>query len=389
MNIQAARPPAPASPAPSGLVIWVYSYCRSTLATYAALRRRASYPVRLVLCAPLSNKAREDAGFSADEFPAAMFDMIDPDEDEAQRYLTRHAGDAQLFSFYHPASRHVALPRLCADSGIPFGVISEAPCNMESASHRRVAKHLYYRWLLPRRVSPVVDAASLFANMSGSRNGFIDAIGWDEAKTLEFGYFPPPLPGSRFIARVARPPQRPTLLLSGGHTSHRDPMTFMRALRVIAAAGQPFRALICGRGPLTGEMQAFAEAHGLPAEFRGMVPLDQLVRLYETADLFIAPGAREPWGIRVNDALNCGCPVLASTGMGASVVVERHGCGGVFAAGDPEALAALIGAAVRPERWEAMVAGTRDAAAYITPDAAAERLGRFIDQRLALPAMAG
>ncbi|WP_346323815.1 glycosyltransferase [Emcibacter sp. SYSU 3D8] len=318
-----------------------------------------------------------------------MFDLIEPDADVALDYLLAHRDRTHLFGFYHPASRHAALPRRCADEGIPFGIVSEAPCNMEGRTGRRLARHFYYRWMLPRRVAGVVASASLFANMSGQPNGFVDAIGWRAEQTLTFGYFPPALPGSRFVARADHPPAEMTVLLSGGHTDHRDPMTFMRALGMAAASGPGIRAIVCGEGPLTGEMQAFAARRDLAVEFRGMVPLDELVRLYETADLFVAPGANEPWGIRVNDALNCGCPVLVSSGMGASVIVEQFGSGAVFRAGDAAALAALLVSASAPDRWSDMVRGTAAAARHITPAAAADRLGRFIDDRLALAGRPG
>jgi glycosyltransferase involved in cell wall biosynthesis len=363
------------------LIVWAYSHCRSTLATFLALRTRLECDIRLVLCGPRCDGTEDEISDVA-ALPPDMADLIDPDHDTALAYLEEHKGDAHLFGFYHPASRHAALPRHCAAQGIAFAIASEAPCNMETRLLRRTAKQAYYRWILPSRVRPVVEQAHFFANLSGVTPRVVETLGWRSEQVFPFGYFPPPLPGSRFRQREARPPRPLTLLLSGGHTAHRDPMTLLRALDRLLSAKDKVRAIICGAGPLTGAMQAYARRRSLPVEFLGMVPLPELVRLYESVDLFVATGAREPWGIRVNDAINCGCPVLASRGMGASAIIEQFGCGAVFPPGDDQALARLIENSRTEECWRAMVEAVAPAADHIAPSTAAKHLAALVDRFL-------
>lgn len=363
------------------LIVWTYSHCRSTLATFLALRARSAHDIGLVLCGPRRD-AMEGGTSGVDAPSPAMFDLIDPDHDTALAFLEAHKGDAHLFGFYHPASRHAALPRHCAAQGIAFAIASEAPCNMETGLLRRAAKQAYYRWVLPSRVRPVVEQARFFANLSGVTPRAAGTLGWRSGQVFPFGYFPPPLPGSHFRPREGGPSRPLTLLLSGGHTAHRDPMTLLRALDRLLSAKDKVRAIICGAGPLTGAMRAYARRRSLPVEFRGMVPLPELVRLYESVDLFVAPGAHEPWGIRVNDAINCGCPVLASRGMGASAIVEQFGCGAVFPPGDDQALARLIENARMEECWRPMVEAVAPAAERIAPSTAAAHLGTLVDRFL-------
>ena len=71
----------------------------------------------------------------------------------------------------------------------------------------------------------------------------------------------------------------------------------------------------------------------------GFVDVAELKRLYETCDVFVGAGEREPWGMRLNDALNCGAPLLVSDGMGGRKIVDRTGAGLVFRRMDASDLA--------------------------------------------------
>ena len=46
--------------------------------------------------------------------------------------------------------------------------------------------------------------------------------------------------------------------------------------------------------------------------------------------------------MRVNDAIHAGLPVIVSSGMGAKMIVEQHGCGSVYKAGDAKELADVL-----------------------------------------------
>lgn len=69
---------------------------------------------------------------------------------------------------------------------------------------------------------------------------------------------------------------------------------------------------------------------------------EEMAGLYRRADVFVACGLCEPWGMRVNDAIHAGLPVVVSDGMGARLLVDRFGCGCVYPAGDADALSKVI-----------------------------------------------
>jgi len=103
--------------------------------------------------------------------------------------------------------------------------------------------------------------------------------------------------------------------------------------------------VIAGEGPLRGELESEATALGIAARVRflGFVNQSQLPAVYSSADLMMLPSEYEPFGVVVNEAMCCGCPVAASDLVGAArdliAPVRREF---VFRCGDVDALAAIL-----------------------------------------------
>jgi alpha-1,6-mannosyltransferase len=128
--------------------------------------------------------------------------------------------------------------------------------------------------------------------------------------------------------------------------------------------------VIAGGGPLRAAMQAEAAERGLPVRFLGYVgDRSELRALLATADVAIAPGPVETFGLAALEALASGTPVVVSA---QSALPEVIGAAGIAAPGDGPAYAAAVrslmvvgeeerrGAARRQaERfpWSAAVAG--------------------------------
>lgn len=77
--------------------------------------------------------------------------------------------------------------------------------------------------------------------------------------------------------------------------------------------------LFAGDGPLKEELQAETTRLGLDdrVRFLGFVNQTQLPALYTSADVLVLPSEYDAFGVVVNEAILCGCPVIASNSVGA------------------------------------------------------------------------
>lgn len=120
-----------------------------------------------------------------------------------------------------------------------------------------------------------------------------------------------------------------------------------------AAELQPPDAVLVLVGAGAG-LDSIATSGQLRLKDAGIVGLDavgpaELRDMYAAADVLVLPSIpthtfREPWGLVVNEAMNCGLPVIASDAVGAVAGrLVRDGSNGlVVPAGDSDALAAAI-----------------------------------------------
>jgi glycosyltransferase involved in cell wall biosynthesis len=132
-------------------------------------------------------------------------------------------------------------------------------------------------------------------------------------------------------------------------------------------------------GPVRDEKYG-ALLHSLTAElgiaedvvFVGGVPLEETVRFYQAADVFVYPSFNETFGLPILEAMACGCPVVTSD---ASAMPETAGGAAVLSdPGDPASIARAILRAVGPERDRLREAGLRRAGQFTWGATAASTL---------------
>ena len=117
-------------------------------------------------------------------------------------------------------------------------------------------------------------------------------------------------------------------------------------LRAFAAADVPGAHLVfAGEGPLRAELQAEARSSGLNGRVRflGFANQTQLPGVYRASDLMVLPSEYEPFGVVVNEAMLCGCPVVASDRVGAGYDLITSGQNGfIFPFGDIRSLTTIL-----------------------------------------------
>ena len=117
-------------------------------------------------------------------------------------------------------------------------------------------------------------------------------------------------------------------------------------LRAFAAAELPRALLIfAGEGPLRSTLESEAAALGLAkrVRFLGFANQMQLPSIYTAADVLVLPSEYDGFGVVINEAMLCGCPVIASDRVGAGRDLIQDGrTGFVYPCGDVQQLAVLL-----------------------------------------------
>lgn len=91
----------------------------------------------------------------------------------------------------------------------------------------------------------------------------------------------------------------------------RRPDLAVEALRELLRRGRRARLVVAGGGRLLASLQE--RAHGLPVVFTGHIAeADMLARLMSAADVVLAPGPGETFGLAALEALACGTPVVVN-----------------------------------------------------------------------------
>jgi alpha-1,6-mannosyltransferase len=131
----------------------------------------------------------------------------------------------------------------------------------------------------------------------------------------------------------------PLLVLCSRLSREKRPDLAVEAVRVLRRGGCLARLVIAGSGPLTESLRR--RARGLPVELVGHLgDRAAVASLLRSADVVLAPGPVETFGLAALEALACGTPVVAAnTSAVAELVV---GAAGRTACPEPDALAAAV-----------------------------------------------
>jgi alpha-1,6-mannosyltransferase len=144
-------------------------------------------------------------------------------------------------------------------------------------------------------------------------------------------------PGLR--ARYARVPE--TLLVMCSRLSlEKRPGTALDALEALLRRGRRTVLVVAGDGPLRARLEQRARERGLPVVFLGHVRDRRLLgALQASADVCLAPGPAETFGLAALEAMACGTPVVASA---SSALPEVIGAAGAVAEDRGEAFADAV-----------------------------------------------
>lgn len=177
-----------------------------------------------------------------------------------------------------------------------------------------------------------------------------DRIGADNVATVPLGVdleqFHPRRRCAEMRSRWAAPEQ--TLLVHCGRLSVEKHAH--RSIDTVAAlrdSGVDARLVVVGEGPLRARLER--QANGLPVGFTGYIGCrDTVATILASADVALAPGPHETFGLAALEALACGTPAVVSR---TSALAEILTCeSGATADNDAHAIARAVTSVIgRPE----------------------------------------
>ncbi|GAA3022375.1 glycosyltransferase [Streptomyces glomeratus] len=132
-----------------------------------------------------------------------------------------------------------------------------------------------------------------------------------------------------------------TLLVMCSRLSvEKRPGTALDALEALLRRGRRVVLVVAGDGPLRARLEQRAQERRLPVTFLGHVrDRDLLGALQATADVCLAPGPAETFGLAALEAMACGTPVVASA---FSALPEVIGSAGATAVNSGDAFADAV-----------------------------------------------
>nr|WP_078901942.1 glycosyltransferase [Actinacidiphila yeochonensis] len=251
----------------------------------------------------------------------ALLDALAPDRLEvSDRTTLRWTGEwARRHRVPAVMVSHESADGVLGAWGVPGGVARL----LGDGLNRRTA------YAYSRVVCTTAWAEAEFARI-GARNVVRAPLG------VDLDVWRPDLGGPAVRRRYARPGQV-LLVMASRLSAEKRPQDAVRALAHLRAAGVDAVLAVAGDGPLRGRLTALAARLRLPAVFLGhMADRTALAALLATADLVLAPGPVETFGLAALEALACGTPVVASSRSALPALVGSAGAG----AGTPAEFAA-------------------------------------------------
>lgn len=159
---------------------------------------------------------------------------------------------------------------------------------------------------------------------------------------VDLDQFHPRLRSLGLRHRWAEPGQ--TLLVHCGRLSvekhaHRS----IDAVAALRNSGVDARLVVVGEGPLRQRLQR--QAAGLPVHFTGYIECrDTVAGILASADVSLAPGPHETFGLAALEALACGTPAVVSRTSALAEIVSADS--GAAADNHPEAIAHAVNAVI-------------------------------------------
>lgn len=299
-------------------------------------------PDTLVVTGPLSN-SRKAMGW-ADSGRMFSSHIIIPDEqwdEDSKRLLAKYTDRLHVFNGITYTPKMARTIRHAIETGIDFCNMSEAYFNLERG-WKRWAKDIYIKFRIPVKARNVVSKSKGILCLSGNSERDIKQfrnIGFKSDDIYPFGYYTDETKG--FLYKKASD-GKIHILCPGLLEYYKGVDILIKGIRIAVLRGADnFICHITGSGKEKDKLENIVTKYSLDhfIKFEGVLNSKDYGQLLSGIDILVAPGRVEPWGIRINEAIQRGNAVVVSDGLGGSCLIKASKGGAVFSSGNPEDLA--------------------------------------------------
>lgn len=308
--------------------------------------------------------------------PDTYDEIIAPDKERCLEIAAhRPAETFHVFSGIRHVPCIIHGLRAVQHSGAKFAIMSEPRVN---EGIRGVFRYLQ-SWLTEGALRR--QATCIFAIGSNGSTWF-HSVGYPQLKVFPFAYF---------IDQLAYEADQNPVCTKSLHVGYLGRIARSKGIFTLLDAMSQFEdreAMLSIAGPLQEDSTSFNAAVDSClscVSLKGNLSMSKVADFLADLDVLVLPSiTKDGWGVVVTEALMIGVPVVVTTCVGASLVVNDQRIGVVVSPSDPFALAAAIRHATKAEnRSEVTRAWRRNwARKHLSANAGAKYFWSVLDHRL-------
>jgi glycosyltransferase involved in cell wall biosynthesis len=131
-----------------------------------------------------------------------------------------------------------------------------------------------------------------------------------------------------------------TIVFSGRLVEQKDPMTFLKAMQLLAQHNINFEVEIYGDGVMRRKMENFVGCNNLMEKihFKGWMKKEELAEAYQKAHVFVSTSLEEGMSVAILEAMASGLYTFATPVSNNEVMIKENVSGEIFDGNDPQNL---------------------------------------------------
>lgn len=258
---------------------------------------------------------------------------------EGKKYIDKYSDRLHVFNGITYTLRMHKLIEYAISKGVAFCNMSEAYFNLEKG-WKRMIKSVFISCVLPFKTKRVVhNSQGIICLSGGSARDVSQFKRLGFTKFYPYGYFTEEISELEYLPAADG---KVHILCPGLLEHYKGVDILIAALAILKKNGiTGFVCHITGSGSEKTLLKDMVRKYGLDDNviFEGVLDQINYNALLATIDMLVAPGRVEPWGIRINEAIQRGNVVIVSDGIGANYMIKESKGGEVFKSGSASDLA--------------------------------------------------